>query len=413
MAVIIRIRCNLGLFRVNLDNLETAVNTVKEQLQAQQSISSKDYGLLKDGIKLDDDATLTGCGVKHGDMLTVEEVLSKSSNEEHGTHTNVKRTLNEANDENTLAGPKRVNPAADAGTVNGNSIVDVAGYGFEDEVYVMHETQDSSLCGQHCLNNLVQQSVFNTIELAEIAQELDKLERSCFDESPGSPRSPLVSGNVDNSGNFSITVLSTALMRAFGIELISWTSAEGRERCSDVQDQTAFLVHNASAGHWFAVRKIGQHWWNLDSLLDAPEHISPFYLDAYMNQLRYDNNTIFIAKGSNWPRAGQYAYNPNDNPNIIWYREEDLLNKAKYNRTDQRTTSRRAQSSDLAGGPPQNDSTLTGNVASYLSNFMGSMFPQGGEDSSLGNNNNYVGGFSSVDEDDELARAIAASLRER
>ena len=44
------------------------------------------------------------------------------------------------------------------------------------DVYILHEVQDSALCGQHCLNNLVQQAVFNTWDLAEIAQELDRME---------------------------------------------------------------------------------------------------------------------------------------------------------------------------------------------------------------------------------------------
>ena len=42
------------------------------------------------------------------------------------------------------------------------------------EIY--HEVQDSLLCGQHCLNNLLQAPYFNPIDLADIAQELDNLE---------------------------------------------------------------------------------------------------------------------------------------------------------------------------------------------------------------------------------------------
>ena len=45
------------------------------------------------------------------------------------------------------------------------------------DVYILHETQESSLCGQHCLNNLVQQTSFDAVSLAEIAQQLDEEER--------------------------------------------------------------------------------------------------------------------------------------------------------------------------------------------------------------------------------------------
>ena len=56
----------------------------------------------------------------------------------------------------------------------------------EPEVYIFHEMQDSELCGQHCLNNLVQQAVFNTVDLAEIAQELDRMEDAWLDPSTAS-----------------------------------------------------------------------------------------------------------------------------------------------------------------------------------------------------------------------------------
>ena len=43
--------------------------------------------------------------------------------------------------------------------------------------YVYHERQESALCGQHCLNNLLQGQYFSPADLAEIAQELDAMER--------------------------------------------------------------------------------------------------------------------------------------------------------------------------------------------------------------------------------------------
>ena len=41
---------------------------------------------------------------------------------------------------------------------------------------VYHERQVAALCGQHCLNNLLQGPYFTEIDLAEIAQELDRKE---------------------------------------------------------------------------------------------------------------------------------------------------------------------------------------------------------------------------------------------
>ena len=44
--------------------------------------------------------------------------------------------------------------------------------------YIFHERQDAALCGQHCLNNLLQGEFFTAADLAEIAHELDDTERA-------------------------------------------------------------------------------------------------------------------------------------------------------------------------------------------------------------------------------------------
>ena len=44
------------------------------------------------------------------------------------------------------------------------------------DVWVYHEQQEALLCGQHALNNLVQESIFSPESLAEIAHQLDEME---------------------------------------------------------------------------------------------------------------------------------------------------------------------------------------------------------------------------------------------
>lgn len=224
-------------------------------------------------------------------------------------------------------------------------------------------------------------------------------------------QSCFTAGNVDNSGNFSVMVLTTALSRSFGIELVSWNGSEVREH--RIEDEKAFVVHNTQAKHWFTIRKIGNHWWNLDSLLEEPVHISPFYLDVYMTQLRVDDNTIFLAKG-NVPPAGEYNYSSSDNMNIVWYKEEDLLKRsknksaAKYNNSAANTNSSLFDSISS----PTLTNALSG-MGSYLSNFLGSSAD--GSFADFGNNSmgNVNNSNDQGDEDDDLARAIAASLQDR
>ena len=95
------------------------------------------------------------------------------------------------------------------------------------QYWVYHERQEALLCGQHALNNLVQQNAFSAGSLAEIASQLDAMELNYMaqnDEGGVSSKDYLKrmaegSGNVDESGNFSIEVLRSALMGRFDLEL--------------------------------------------------------------------------------------------------------------------------------------------------------------------------------------------------
>ena len=49
-----------------------------------------------------------------------------------------------------------------------------------NETFIFHETQEGLLCGQHCLNNLLQQSIFTAIDLSDIAIQLDIQEREIY-----------------------------------------------------------------------------------------------------------------------------------------------------------------------------------------------------------------------------------------
>ena len=47
---------------------------------------------------------------------------------------------------------------------------------------IYHEKQEASLCGQHCLNNLLQGPYFTAFDLSEIALELDDREKELMME---------------------------------------------------------------------------------------------------------------------------------------------------------------------------------------------------------------------------------------
>jgi ataxin-3 len=193
-------------------------------------------------------------------------------------------------------------------------------------IYVYHELQDSHLCGQHCLNNLIQQDFFSAVALADIAQELDEQERSILTPNdPYSPGKSELSSNVDESGNFSIQVLRVALERYHNIDLVPWHfNSDGAD--SDPLTQQGFVVNRSE--HWFTIRKIKDTWWNLNSTSELPEMVSQFYLSALLHQLRQDGYSVFIAKGTLHTNTTGKPFGSDVSGDIgKWYTEDELLRK--------------------------------------------------------------------------------------
>uniref|UniRef100_A0A8C6SR40 ubiquitinyl hydrolase 1 n=1 Tax=Neogobius melanostomus TaxID=47308 RepID=A0A8C6SR40_9GOBI len=146
---------------------------------------------------------------------------------------------------------------------------------------IFHEKQEGSLCAQHCLNNLLQGEYFTPVDLSSIAHQLDEEEREyrTFLQQP--------SGNMDDSGFFSIQVISNAL-RVWGLELILFNSREYQSLMLNPITEKAFICNYKE--HWFTIRKLGQQWFNLNSLLTGPELISDTYLALFLAQLQQEGN---------------------------------------------------------------------------------------------------------------------------
>ncbi|NWW69036.1 ATX3 protein, partial [Ifrita kowaldi] len=160
--------------------------------------------------------------------------------------------------------------------------------------------QEGSLCAQHCLNNLLQGEYFSPVELSSIAQQLDEEERMRMAEGGISSeeyrtflqQQPSV--NMDDSGFFSIQVISNAL-KVWGLELILFNSPEYQRLGIDPINEKSFICNYKE--HWFTVRKLGKQWFNLNSLLMGPELISDTYLALFLAQLQQEGYSIFVVKG--------------------------------------------------------------------------------------------------------------------
>ncbi|KAI4803622.1 hypothetical protein JOQ06_029157 [Pogonophryne albipinna] len=165
---------------------------------------------------------------------------------------------------------------------------------------IFHEKQEGSLCAQHCLNNLLQGEYFTPVDLSSIAHQLDEEERMRMAEGGMASEEYRTflqqpSGNMDDSGFFSIQVISNAL-RVWGLELILFNSREYQSLMINPINEKAFICNYKE--HWFTIRKLGQQWFNLNSLLTGPELISDTYLALFLAQLQLEGYSIFVIRGN-------------------------------------------------------------------------------------------------------------------
>jgi ataxin-3 len=204
-----------------------------------------------------------------------------------------------------------------------------------DPIWIYHERQEALLCGQHALNNLLQRPAFTAYQLAQTAHRLDDLELDFMaNNNEGGRRSADYlrrvqegSSNVDPQGNFSIQVLKAALQEECRLTLEYLTDAvlDGR----DITDMQGFICHKSD--HWFAIRKVGGRYWNLNSTAERPEAVSHFSLATEMRQTKNLGYTVFaIPSGLS---AVGVSKPPSGGAGQGWHRMADLL-KGKSTESD-------------------------------------------------------------------------------
>ncbi|THD21229.1 Ataxin 3 variant ref [Fasciola hepatica] len=155
---------------------------------------------------------------------------------------------------------------------------------------IFHEKQEGSLCAQHCLNALLQGPFFTAVDLAELAKQLDEAEQSHL------PNSSRRSQNMDETGYFSIQVITKALS-IWSLELVPLLrqSPEAETARKNPTNQKAFICNFRD--HWFTIRRLGQQWFDLNSIMSRPKLISNTYLEIYLAQLQKEGHSIFFVTG--------------------------------------------------------------------------------------------------------------------
>ena len=248
--------------------------------------------------------------------------------------------------------------------------------GNEGISYVYHELQESALCGQHCMNNLLQARCFTELQLGGIAQQLDAEERML---------GLTENANVDATGNFSIQVLRRALQQSHNIELTVWSGGNPLH-------EDGFIVNRRE--HWFAIRKINGRWYNLNSTIERPEYVQDFQLNAFLSQIRLDGFSVFVPTKGKLPTCGKLppGYRGDIMDGRYWIKEEDILNPPVDAKTEGKNGgSTKDATVPFAGRGRRLDGKVEAPSQASYNGFGGS---------NLGDE----------EEDPELAAAIAASL---
>ncbi|CAJ1904464.1 unnamed protein product [Cylindrotheca closterium] len=200
----------------------------------------------------------------------------------------------------------------------------------ESEFWIYHERQQALLCGQHALNNLVQGCVFSADSLSQLALQLDEMELQFMSQNnEGGVRSKdylerLAEGsaNVDPSGNFSIEVLRAALQRQYSLELPNIRQEGVAGAIGDVTNVEGFICNKES--HWFAIRKINDRFWNLNSMEERPSLISHFRLAAEVQGLQDNGYSVFIVM-SGLPAPCTSKEEQTRGLPEYWWKEDDLV----------------------------------------------------------------------------------------
>lgn len=160
--------------------------------------------------------------------------------------------------------------------------------------------------------------------------------------------------------NISIQVLQKAL-EVWDLQVIPMDSPVAEPAQIDPEKENAFICHLQD--HWFCIRNVNGEWYNFDSLYAAPEHLSKFYLSAYLDSLKSFGWSIFLVRG-NFPKECPITSSETSNGYGQWLSPEDAERITKSCNSASRTT--RGQYVEVENLPDDEDEDLKAAIAASL-----------------------------------------------
>ncbi|XP_019071543.1 ataxin-3 homolog [Solanum lycopersicum] len=180
-----------------------------------------------------------------------------------------------------------------------------------------HEVQESKLCVVHCVNTVLQGPFFSEFDLVAVASDLDHTERQMM----------------------GVPVLQKVL-EVWDLQIIPLDSPVAELAQIDPELRNAFICHLQN--HWFCIRKVNGEWYNFESLKPAPDHLSKFYLSAYLDSLKGFGWSIFLVSGK-FPKECPISSSEASSGYGQWLLPEDAERITKSCNAAQRTGSRSGQ----------------------------------------------------------------------
>uniref|UniRef100_A0A914P4Y7 ubiquitinyl hydrolase 1 n=1 Tax=Panagrolaimus davidi TaxID=227884 RepID=A0A914P4Y7_9BILA len=146
-------------------------------------------------------------------------------------------------------------------------------------------TAKKAYCGQHALNHIMQQSMFNVVSMTDAANTIAI-------NLAGAEDDPLYE-HFDDQGNYSWEVLEVAL-KPHGCHLEQLNKPEYRDRYDNPQLSEAYLVNQGK--HWFSIRRLNDIWILFDSLMDGARRIDN--IQKYFRRMKENGTTIYVIIGN-------------------------------------------------------------------------------------------------------------------
>eukprot|EP00927_Polykrikos_kofoidii_P062522 TRINITY_DN57332_c0_g1_i1.p1 TRINITY_DN57332_c0_g1~~TRINITY_DN57332_c0_g1_i1.p1 ORF type:complete len:360 (+),score=80.90 TRINITY_DN57332_c0_g1_i1:88-1080(+) len=154
---------------------------------------------------------------------------------------------------------------------------------------IYHEKQIGNLCAVHCVNNMLQGPMFDYSDFGQVARELDAAERKI------TGGEGLDYGNARADGFFNVQVMQTVLTRG-GYSMSPIGGEEVQSSKTDTAKEQAFILNKRE--HWFALRRIGREWFDLNSCIKTPQHYTDADVRFHIRDAVREGYMVFVVRGA-------------------------------------------------------------------------------------------------------------------